>query len=179
MHARRSACSRPLAYAGIASALTMGCANFPDAAPQTNVVLENRYPADSAVIVYAAVWQNASFVGEPLSPGASSKPQGTVPASADNTAYALLALGWDSTSESPPQAFIAVQSRGGFAVALGDTLTIPVDDDTFEGDCAAGSHLTQEQANFLTQIVFGADFVGVTYDAATCMTTPIGDAGGR
>jgi hypothetical protein len=62
-------------------------------------------------------------------------------------------------------------------VSLGDTLHIPVDDATFTGNCAAGSFLTQAQADFITREVFPGDFASRSYDAATCTTTPIGDAG--
>jgi hypothetical protein len=71
-----------------------------------------------------------------------------------------------------------LQSRGGFSVAEGDTLSILVDDTTFVGNCAARSFLSQSQADFITQIVFPSVFAGVRYEAATCRTAPIGDAGG-
>ena len=157
----------------------LGCAGFPDVGPTTSVVLENRYPTtpDNALVVYDAHWQNVSFQGQHVPSGASSAPQVTVPASADNEAYVVLAPGWDPTSTTPPTTFMVLQSRSGFAVALGDTLDIPVDDVGFEGNCAAGSRLTQEQADFLTQIVFASDFAGLQYDASTCTTTQIGEAG--
>ena len=68
-----------------------------------------------------------------------------------------------------------MQSRSTYALALGSTLTISVDDEAFEGNCASGSRLTQQQADFLTQIVFSSDFAGFTYDASTCTTTAVGD----
>ena len=168
-----------------------GCAGFPDGAPKTSVVLENRYAptAKSALVVYDAYWLNVSFgvhplpsapspiPGQPVAPGSSSEPQDTIPASADNTAYVVLAPGWDPASTTPPTSLVVLQSRSGFAVVLGDTLHIPVDDVTFEGNCAAGSHLTQDQTDFLTKIVFASDFAGHNYDASTCTTTQIGDAG--
>lgn len=58
-----------------------------------------------------------------------------------------------------------------------NTLHIPVSDASFAGNCAAGGVLTQSQADFITQIVFPDVFGGFTYDAATCTTTPLGDAG--
>jgi len=167
----------PLVCASVIAAHATACAGFPDSAPQTQVVLDNQYAPDTALVVYDAYWLNVSFAGEPVPPGSSSSPQSIVPASADNTAYVVLAPGWDPTSTTPPQTLVVVQSRSGFAVALGDTLRIPVDDRGFEGNCAAGSRLTQSQADFLTQIVFTADFAGLAYDAATCTTTPFGDAG--
>ena len=166
-----------LVSASVIAAHATGCAGFPDSAPQTQVVLDNEYAPATSLVVYDAHWLNVSFAGQPVPPGSSSSPQSTVPASADNTAYVVLAPSWDPTSTTPPRTLLVVQSRSGFAVALGDTLHIPVDDRGFEGNCAVGSRLTQSQADFLTQIVFTADFAGLAYDAATCTTTPLGDAG--
>jgi len=157
-------------------ALATACAGFPDRAPMTSVVLDNEYAPDTSLVVYDAYWLNVSFAGQPVPPGSSSVPESTVPTSG-NTAYTVLAPGWDPTSTTPPRALVVLQSRSGFGLALGDTLHIPVDDDTFEGNCAAGSPLTQDQADFLTQIVFAADFAGLAYDAANCTTTQRGDAG--
>jgi hypothetical protein len=167
----------PPVAAGVATGLATGCAGFPDAPPQTNVVLDNEYAPDTSLVVYDAHWLNVSFAGQAVPPGASSAPMSTVPASADNTAYVVLAAGWDRSTAMPPETLVVLQSRSGFAVALGDTLHIPVDDETFEGNCAAGSRLTQDQANFLTQIVFAADFAGLAYDPAGCTTSQIGDEG--
>jgi hypothetical protein len=151
--------------------------------PSTNVVVDNDYPPYATVplVVYDAYWQAVAFeqpdgAAAPVPPGDSSEPQSTVPASA-NTAYVLLAPGWDPTSATPPTSFIVLQSQAGFAVSLGDTLHIPVDDATFVGDCATGSFLTQAQADFITERVFAKDFLSLRYDAATCTTAPAGDAG--
>ena len=54
---------------------------------------------------------------------------------------------------------------------LNNTLHIPVDDTTFVENCSAGSSLTQNQADFITQRVFASDFAGLNYDAQTCTTT--------
>lgn len=159
--------------------VAVGC----DHKPETTVVLENGYPASSArpLVVYRVHWQAVTFES-PVPPGASSDPHGTVPASA-NTAYAVLAPGWDPTSSTPPTSFIVLQSRDGFEVHLDDTLHIPLDDTTFIGNCAAGSVLSQAQADFITRLVFPSDFASFSYDAATCTTRPItttadtGDAG--
>jgi hypothetical protein len=159
-------------------ALVTGCGG-----PQTTVVVDNDYPPYAVVplVVYDAAWEAVALqqpdgAAAPVPPGDSSGPQSTVPASA-NTAYVLLAPGWDPASSTPPTSFIVLQSQAGFAVSLGDTLHIPVDDTTFVGNCAAGSFLTQAQADFITQRVFPGDFGSLSYDAATCTTTPIGDAG--
>jgi hypothetical protein len=151
--------------------------------PSTSVVVDNDYPPYGTIplVVYDAHWQAVAFdqpdgAADPIPPGQSSPPQSTVSASA-NTAYVLLAPGWDPASATLPTSFIVLQSQGGFAVSLGDTLHIPVDDATFTGNCAAGSFLTQAQADFITREVFPGDFASRSYDAATCTTTPIGDAG--
>jgi hypothetical protein len=155
--------------------LASGCWNVDT--PHTDVDLRNDYPASgaAALVVYEASWQAVSFQ-TPLPPGLSSGPQTTVPAS-DNTAYAVLAPGWDPSSTSPPTAFVVLQSRGGFAVAVDQTLHISVSDATFAGNCATGNALAQSQADFITQLVFPSTFAGVRYDAATCTTTPLADAG--
>lgn len=144
----------------------MGCEN-----PSAYVVFENHYPPKAATpaVVYDASWEAVSLQA-PLPPGASSDPQFSVVAS-PNTAYVVLAPGWDQASSSPPPSLVVMQSRGGFEVQLGDTLHIPIDDTTFAGDCAAGSALTQAQADFLTQRVFSGHFMGLGYHAATCTTT--------
>jgi hypothetical protein len=136
------------------------------AVPNTNVVFENGY---TSIVVYAAFWQVG--LAEPLSPGGASDPETVVPAS-PNTAYALLAPGWSASSTTqPPTSLVALQSLDGFAVHLGDTLTIAVSDATFAGNCASGSMLDQTAADFITQRVFASEFIGLTYDAATCTTT--------
>jgi hypothetical protein len=140
-------------------------------APQTQVVFDNGYPASALVpfVVYRARWHAVSSQ-DPLLPGASSDPQDTVAAS-PNTAYVVLAPGWDPVSGIPPTSFIVLQSMNGFEVHLDQTLHIPVDDATFVGDCAAGSFLSQDQADFITQRIFASDFLSLRYDAATCTTT--------
>ena len=138
--------------------------------PHTYVVLENNYPRSTvSLVVYHAFWQAVSFQ-TPVPPESSSDPQDTIPASA-NTAYAVLAPGWDVTSSIAPTSLIAIQSRNGFEVHLNNTLHISVDDTTFVGNCASGSSLTQEQADLITQRVFASDFEGLSYDAATCTTS--------
>ncbi len=146
--------------------------------PATFVVLDNHYPesAPDAAVVYQAFWQAISFQ-TPIAPGSSSSPQSTIAASA-NLAYVVLAPGWDITSSTPPTSLVVMQSRSGFSVSLNQTLHIPVDDATFAGNCAAGSVLSQAEANFLTEIVFAPLFMAVSYDAATCTSTPKSDAGG-
>jgi hypothetical protein len=164
----------------IAAAIAVALATSGCAEPATRVVFTNAYPAapvtTAPVIVYRGSWQ-AVALSDPLTPGASSDPQDTVAAS-PNTAYALLAPGWNPASGSTPEALVAVRSRAGFAVHLGTTVDIPVSDADFDGDCAAGSHLPREEADFITQRVFADDFAGRRYDPATCTTSPpFGDGG--
>ncbi len=104
-------------------------------------------------------------------------PAVTVPAST-STAYVVLAPGWNADTPTPPTSFVVLESRTGFSVELGDTLEIQVDDTTFRGNCASGSLLPQSRADFITQFVFPSIFAKLRYDAATCTTTPAGDAGG-
>jgi hypothetical protein len=144
-------------------------------APTTRVVLENDYSPSSGLIVYAAAWQAVSFPS-PLPPGTSSDPQSTVPASA-NTAYVVLAPGWDPTSTATPTSLLLLESKVGYGVDLGDTLSIPLGDSTFAGNCASGSPLSQAEADFILQQEFPSVGAAAQYEAATCTTTSRGDAG--
>ena len=155
---------------------TVGCLNVDT--PSTNVSFDNRYPAAAArpLVVYEAHWQAITLdASTPILPGESVEAS-TVPASA-NTAYVVLAPGWNPDAGAPPTAFVVLESKSGFAVHLGDTLHIPVGDTAFTGNCAAGSFLAQPEADFVTQIVFPDTFGGLRYAAATCTTTPVGDGG--
>jgi hypothetical protein len=131
-------------------------------------VLDNDYPPLPArpYVVYAAFWQAVSFTA-PVLPGAASAPLQTVSASA-NTAYVLVAPDWDPARTAPPASFLLLQSREDYGVQLGDVLHIAIDDDTFAGNCDAGSSLTQAQADFMAQRVFPGELAGRSYDAGTC-----------
>ena len=143
--------------------------------PQTTVILDNNYPASptGALVVYRAHWQAVSF--ENITPGSSSDPQSSVSAS-ENSAYVVLAPGWDPASSAPPTSFVVMQSRAGLDLHFDDTLHIRVDDTTFIGNCGARSFLPQAQADFITQRIFPNDFASLRYDAATCTTTLTGDS---
>ena len=159
-------------FSAVYALLGSGCGD----APVNQVVFANDYaPSPAAAIVYRASWQTA-VLGAPLAPGASSAPIDTI-ASSDNPVYVVLAPGWDPASPSSPASLVVLQSRAGYALHLDNTLRIPIDDATFAGNCAAGSVLTQAQADFVTGLVFPEDFASRRYDAAHCTTTPIGDAG--
>ncbi len=165
-----------MAILGLCAGLLLsGCGD----AAHTYVSLDNQYGASGpSLVVYQGWWQAVPFavpLSTPILPGGSSGPMPTVAAS-DNTAYVVLAPGWDPSSNAAPTSVIVMQSKTGFAVHLNDTLHIPVDDEHFAGNCLAGSHLTQQQADFITQLVFPATFGAIRYDAATCTATPMGDA---
>ncbi len=137
--------------------------------PHTQVIVENAYPTASGNVVYRAFWEADSFTA-PIAPGSSSDPEDSLFASA-NTAYAVLAPGWDAASGSIPTSLVVLQSRSGFALAFDKTLTISISDATFAGNCSTGSVLSQADADFITHNIFAADFVGLHYDAATCTTS--------
>jgi hypothetical protein len=141
-------------------------------APSTRVVVDNRFsPSANSYVIYRAFWQAVSFT-MPIAPGSSSDPADTIAAS-DNTAYVVLAPGWDPVGPATPTSFILLQSDHGFSVHSNQTLHIPIDDLLFSGNCAAGRPLEQAQADFLTQRVFVSVFDGLRYDAATCSTTSL------
>jgi hypothetical protein len=154
--------------------LGAGC----DPRPQTLVVIDNKYPPSSAnpLVIYRAYWQGVPFEN-PIPPDASSDAQNTVPCSA-NTAYVVLAPGWDPDASPSPTSLVVMQSNGGFDVHLDDTLHIPVDDTTFIGNCAAGSSLSQTQADFITQLIFPDAFASFRYNAMNCATTATADDAG-
>jgi len=138
--------------------------------PATQVIFENDYATTSANVVYEARWE-ATTLAAPLAPGESSDPQSSVFASS-NAAYVVLAPGWDPSSGAAPTSFVVLESRAGYALDFDDTLRISVDDASFAGNCATGSMLSQDDADFLTQRVFAQTFTGLHYDASTCTTTP-------
>ncbi len=143
--------------------------------PDTRVVLTNAYDpgVPSSPVVYRAAWLAVTFDGDvPLAPGASTPPEFTVPASG-NTAYVLLAPGWDPASSALPTSFLVLQSRAPYAVHFDDALTIAVNDASFRGDCDGGSALSQDEADFITRHVFADVFAGLSYDAASCRTTAL------
>ena len=139
----------------------------------TMAVVADAYPAvgdagaAGEVSVYKA-WWSTTLVADPVAPGGESPAQRAVPAS--DYAYALLAPGWDPSSGAPPSRLVAVRSTTKLSVGRGDTLRIAVSPESFDGDCAAGKPLAQDDADFITQRIFPGDFAGVTYDAKTCTT---------
>jgi hypothetical protein len=64
-----------------------------------------------------------------------------------------------------------VRTREKVSVDRGGTARITISPETTVGDCDAGSTLTQEEADFVTQRVFPGAFAGHVYDASRCVTT--------
>ena len=158
-----------LAVLGMAVATTLAAC---DTEEPTMVLVENAYPVvpvggDPAtlVVVYKAWWVTTLFK-DPLLPGATSDEERSVPET--DFVYALLAPGWDPTSQTPPTTLIPVKSKAKVGVARGETLSISVSDGTFSGNCGATPPLSQDDADFITQRIFTGDFIGVQYDAKTC-----------
>lgn len=173
---------------GLLSIACAGCAALSlivtacDTPDPTKAVVDNAYPelADGGdpstqVVVYKA-WFVTTLFTDPVLPAQSSDELRSVPAT--DTAYALLAPGWDPEGTAPPTTLIAVQSKGKVSVSRGDVLHLSISDATFTGSCAAKQPLAQADADFITQRIFPGDFADKTYDAATCTATPIpgGDA---
>jgi hypothetical protein len=152
-----------------------------DTEDPTMVVADNDYPVlpdggDPALeMTVFKVWWATSLLPDPVLAGSEGQPQRTVPGT--DFAYAVLAPGWDPSSQTPPSRFVAVKSATTLGASRGDTLHVHVSDDAFRGDCAAGRPLSQEDADFITQRIFPGEFSGKTYDAATCTASPtVGDA---
>jgi hypothetical protein len=161
-----------LGVIGGASAIA-GC----DTSDATFSVIDNRYPAPpdggdpaTQTAIYQGWWSVTLFT-TPVAAGAESDPERAI--TSTETAYALLAPGWNPSSGAPPAKLIPVMSPQELHVARGDTLHIVVSDDTMIGNCAAGKPLTQDQADFITGSIFPGPFAGMIYDAATCITRPI------
>jgi hypothetical protein len=155
---------RPALVSTLAAVAASACS-----LPDTEAVVANHYAATTDSVVYRVVWTDLRFT-DTILPGADSAPQPAFEAST-NTAYALLAPGFEPTSVPTPQRLVVLESITGFAASLGDTTTITVDDTTFAGNCAGGSHLPQAEADLLIARVFRTEFAplaGTTYDAATC-----------
>jgi len=136
----------------------------------SSAVVEN----GSGAIVYRAWWSQTLFP-DPVAPGKASAEFRTTPAT--DTAYVLLAPGWDPASGAPPTSFVVLKSKQQLQVKRGDELHIAVSDATFDGNCGAGSPLSQLDADFATKNIFAGELEGFDYDAATCKTRTRPDAG--
>jgi hypothetical protein len=156
----------------LALPLLAGC----DSSEPTRAMLRNDYPSatdpgsvDSST-VYRGWWSVAQFPA-PVPAGQVSDPVRVVQGS--DYGYALLAPAWDESSGNPPTTLIALRSTGKLSVGRGDWLTFVVSAQTTVGDCRAGNPLTREDADFITQRIFPAQFAGLSYDAATCTTSSL------
>lgn len=167
--------------AGIALAAALALLSRCSSENPTQVVVDNDYAAvpeggDTAteMTVYK-VWWVTTLMPDAVAPGGEGQTQRTVPAS--DFAYAVLAPGWDPRSGSPPTRFVAAKSAAALAAAQGHTLHIHVSDGTFDGDCAAGKPLSQDDADFITQRIFPEEFGGQGYVANTCSAGRAVDGG--
>jgi hypothetical protein len=146
-----------------------GCDDTP-----TTAVVENAFaPASEAAAftptsVYKVWWVTTLFP-DAVAPGASSEIERIIPAV--DYAYALLAPGWSPADGGVPRRLVAVRSASKLGVAAHDVLRIVVSDETFVGDCAAGQPLDDADARLIVERIFPGEFVGATYDPATCTTT--------
>jgi len=147
----------------------------------TTAVLSNQYPSASdagsldSMPVYKGWWAVSQFP-EPVPAGQVSDPVRIVPGS--DYSYALLAPGWDIASQSPPTTLIPLRSAQKLSVGRGELLTFVVSAEQTVGDCRAGKPLTFEQAAYITERIFAHEFANLSYDAATCTSTPTDGAEG-
>jgi hypothetical protein len=163
--------------AGFAIASLAGCDDT-----ETTAVIDNAYPtlADggndppNSIAVYRGWWLVTVFA-DPIAAGTSSDPHRVV--NGLDSAYLVLAPGWDPASGTTPQKLIPAKTKTAIGVSKGDVLHITANDENLIGNCAAKQPLTQADADFITQNIFPEEFAGFTYDAATCTLTPISDGG--
>ncbi|HEX2674498.1 MAG TPA: hypothetical protein VHM25_26665 [Polyangiaceae bacterium] len=153
----------------------------------TTAVLSNEYPAQKSdassadsMPVYKGWWSVAQFP-EAVPAGLVSDPVRIVEGS--DYGYALLAPGWDMTTGVPPTTLIPLRSAQKLSVGRGELLTFAVSEGATVGDCQASRPLSQDDADFITQRIFPGEFAGLTYDAASCTSSPVsiaeGGAGGE
>ena len=173
---------RARAGAATLCALMMPVLASCDGETPTTAAVENDYPAvaDGAAastqsVVYRAWYASTVFL-EPVAAGATSDTLRTVPSS--DYVYVVLAVGWDPASGAAPSKLVPMRSKGQLRVARGDLGLIKVSTATFDGDCASGHPLSQDDADFITQRIFPGAFAGTTYDAATCTATAVAPDGG-
>jgi len=172
---------RGLLFRGLLPAFALALAACDTETPTTASV-RNDYAAvadggDVATqnVVYR-VWFATTLFTDPVAPGQTSAELRTVPTA--DYVYALLAVGWDPASGAAPTKLVPLRSKGRLDVARGDLGLIAVSPATFDGDCASGGRLSQEDADFVTQRIFPGPFAGLRFDAATCTAAPVaGDAG--
>jgi hypothetical protein len=167
------------ALAALGLALSLGACQTPDA---SGAILANEYPPvvdggdpSTEMTIYKA-WYAVSYFADPIAPGQDSQANRMVPV--DDYVYLLLAPGWDPSSSVLPTKLIAVETITTHPITRGEVVRVPIRPETIKGNCAAGSPLSQAEADFLTTQIFPEDFAGSHYDAATCTATlPPADAG--
>jgi hypothetical protein len=139
-----------------------------DDSPSTALV-ENAYAPASVMTVYKTWWVTTLFAS-PVAAGATSETERTIPGR--DFAYALLAPGWSPEAGGPPSRLVAVKSAAPLVASEHRLLRIVISGATFVGDCATGPPLTDDDARLLVEDLFPGDFAGLTYDAATCTSSP-------
>ncbi|HEX7667629.1 MAG TPA: hypothetical protein VF407_24040 [Polyangiaceae bacterium] len=145
---------------------------------ETTAIVDNGYPTlddggldpQKSITVYRAWWLVSVFA-DPVAAGASSSANRVVPG--QDTAYFLLAPGWDPASSDPPTNLVVAKSNDVLKIDKDNALHIAVDDDHVTGNCATGHPLTQADADKITTTIFAGEFEGFTYDAATCTMSAI------
>jgi hypothetical protein len=145
-----------LASSLLAGLLLAGCDDNP-----TTAIVRNQFATTTTV--YKLWWVTTLFT-TPVAPGDASETERTIPAT--DYAYALIAPEW------PPTQLVAVKSMAKLSATEHQLLTIDVSDDQFGGNCASGSLLSDDDARLITERIFPGDFAGLSYDAATCTSTP-------
>jgi hypothetical protein len=168
--------ARLVAVLFFVGALSAGC----DTEDPSQARVKNAYPSaadggvhEELVTVYRLWWTTTLFA-EPILPGAESGLQRVVPDR--DYAFALVAPGWDATTTRAPERLLALRSKTKLTVERGGTLEIDVSAETFNGDCADGNALSQDQADFIVQRIFPGSVSGLGYDAATCTSTAVSGA---
>jgi hypothetical protein len=170
--------AKTLIFAAVcASMLAAGCDDT-----EATAVVDNAYPtlADGGIdplnsITVVRGWWLVTVFTDPIAAGTSSDSHRVV--NGLDSAYLVLAPGWDPRSGEPPTHLIPAKTKTAIGVSKGDVLHITANDENLVGNCAAKQPLTQTDADFITQNIFPNEFAGFTYDAATCTLTPISDGG--
>ena len=122
----------------------------------TTIVVDNAYTDDTIV---DEVWWSQTLVPDQVLPGGESPVYRTTPAL--DTAYLV--------AERGGNVFVA-RSATPLGVNRSAELHVVVSPQNIVGDCATNAHLTQPEADFITQRIFPGRFAGTIYDPTTCKT---------
>lgn len=150
---------------------------------ETTAQVDNTYPTTAdggfdstkSIAVYRAWWLVTVFA-DPIAAGTSSDAHRVV--SGTDSAYYLLAPGWDPSSGAAPTVLVAAKSNDAVHVDRGKGLHLTVDDAHVTGNCAAGHPLSQADADYITRNIFAGEFAGFSCDAASCTMIPDPTDGG-